>query len=130
MANTPTYASTVRAAIKAISVANTNRDGSGTIVDVLSAGTSGTRIDRVEAVARGATTAGVVRLYISDGSTYFLFEEILVTAITPSASVAVWSAASVRVTPTKPLWLPNGYKLAAAPNNGENFNVTAVGGDY
>lgn len=130
MSATNNYAATPRAASKLISAANTNRDGTGTIVDVFAAGTSGSRIERAEAVARGTTTAGVVRLFIYDGTTYFLFEEIMVTAATPSTSIAVWSAASAKISPAKPLWLPTGYKLAAGTHNAENFNVAAFGGDY
>lgn len=44
-----------------VSAANTNRDGTGTIVDLVTGGTYGTRIDKVRICATGTTTAGVIR---------------------------------------------------------------------
>lgn len=130
MSATNSYASIPRLGVKLISTANTSRTTFATGVDVFSAGSSGSRLERVEVCANGTTTAGVVRLWLYDGATYFLFEEILVTAATPSASVAAWSAASVKITPAKPLWLPSGYKLSATTHNAEGFDVTVTGGDY
>jgi hypothetical protein len=110
-----------------VSTANTNRDGTGTIATVVTASSQGTLIELVRVVATGTTTAGVVRLYIHDGANSRLYEEILVTAITPSTTTAVYEAEFV---PTKPLVLPTGYSLRASTHNAETFNVIATGGDY
>ena len=130
MATTPNFASTPKAAIALLSAANTSRAGSGTIVDLLSAGASGQLVNRVDVTAIGTTTAGVIRLFLHNGTSYFMFEEILVTAITPSTSVAVWSGASAKITPAKPFLVPTGWKLAASTHNSESFNATVNGGDY
>ena len=110
-----------------ISAANTNRDGTGTVVVVKTAGSDGSRIDLLRVVAEGTTTAGVIRLFIHDGTSFFLVKEILVTAVTPSTSTEVFSSEWV---PTEPILLPSGYSLRAATNNAETFNVFAFGGDY
>lgn len=110
-----------------ISVANTARDGTGAIVDIVTAGTQGTLIELVRVVAQGTTTAGVVRLWIYDGATYRLYKEILVTAITPSTTVESFSAEFV---PTKPLVVPSGKKLGASTHNAETFGVFAHGGNF
>lgn len=130
MATSPIFTGTPKAVAKLVSAANTNRDGTGTIVDIWSGGSSGSRIERVKIIARGTTTAGVIRLYLHDGTTYFLIEEILVTAITPSTSIAVWSQDRSFADAGGCLIIPNGYKLAASTHNGENFNVQAFGGDF
>lgn len=121
------YAATPATAMAQISTANTNRNGTGTIVDVLTGGTNGTRVDDVSIVAAGTTTAGVVRLFINDGTTSQLWREILVTAITPSATVAVWSSFLTNLA----LVLKSGWKLQASTHNAETFNVVVTrAGDF
>ena len=113
-----------------IATANTARDGTGTIADLLTAGSNGTIVNRVTMRARVTTTVGVIRLFIKISSTYYLFEEVLVTAITPSTTVAVWSGASTLITAALPLSLPSGYKLSCSTHVAENFVVVAHGGNY
>src|SRR5262245_715315 len=110
-----------------ISAANTARDGTGTIVDILTPGSNGAQVEAITVTAQGTTTVGVVRIFIHNGSAYRLYKELLVTAITPSTSVEVFRTELI---PTKPLILPSGYKLAASTHNAETFNVFAQGGNY
>lgn len=127
MSTSAQYAATVRGANAQVTTANTNRNGTGTIVSVFSAGASGSRIDDIYIVATGTTTAGVVRLFISDGTNIRLWQEILVTAITPSTTVQVWSYALLNLA----LILPSGYSLQASTNNSETFNVQVTrAGDF
>lgn len=127
MATTPQFASTVRCATGILSTADTARSGTPTNpVTIFLAGASGSRIDEVDIVATGTTTSGVVRLWIYNGTTYFLLQEILVSAITPSVSTAVFSA----VYTFNNLMLPSGYSLRATTNNSESFTVIAFGGDF
>ena len=127
MASTPNLPSTPRLGYGALSAANTNRDGTGTIVDIVTGVAAGTRIDRVVIEATATTTAGVVRLFLYDGSSYRLFYEQLVSAVTPSTSIA---AARYEIGFTD-LVLPSAsWKLAASTNNAETFAVFAHGADY
>ena len=127
MATTAQYASTVQSAQAQISTANTNRNGTGTIATVFTGATNGSRIDDISIVATGTTTAGVVRLFISDGSNVRLWQEILVTAITPSTTVQVWSYTLLN----QALLLENGWSLQASTNNAETFNVIVTrAGDF
>lgn len=127
---TPIFVQAPRTAIGALSAANTNRDGSGTIVTIWTAGANGSRIDHIDIAASGTTTAGVIRLYIHDGSTSYLWREILVTAVTPSTSIAVWSSQVDCSQPQNVLVLPSGYSLRASTHNAETFKVFAIGGDF
>lgn len=127
MSTTPIFTATPRCANAAISTANTNRDGTGTIGTVFTAGANGSRIDFIRIVASATTTAGVVRLWIYNGSAYFLWKERLVSAITPSATVAVFNDS---VLDDLPLIIPSGYSLRASTHNAENFNIHAMGGDF
>lgn len=121
------FAGTPRTAQGQVSAANTARDGTGTVVSVFAAGASGSRIDDIALVAAGTTTAGVVRLFLYDGSIYRLWKEVLVTAATPSATVAVWSATIIDTG----LILASGWSLRATTHNAEAINVLVTrAGDF
>jgi hypothetical protein len=127
MATTAQYAATVQNAQAQISTANTNRNGTGTIGTVMTGATNGTRIDDIYIVATGTTTAGVVRLFISDGTNVRLWQEILVSAVTPSTTVQVWSYTLLN----QALILESGWSLQASTNNAETFNVIVTrAGDF
>lgn len=128
MAATPVFASTPRCAIGQVSAANTNRDGTGTIATIATAGASGTRFDQIHIKAQATSTAGMVRLYIHDGTNARLWKEIPVTAVTASASAPAW-AAKLLLT-HDPLILPSGYSLRGSTHNAETFNIEALGGDF
>ncbi|MGJ5036604.1 hypothetical protein ACQR13_21060 [Bradyrhizobium sp. HKCCYLRH3059] len=126
MASAPVFVGTPKTWQAALSAANTNRDGTGPLVTVVSAGTSGSRIDSLRAVASSTTTAGVIRYFLNDGTNKYLLKERLVTAITPSATIAVFED---DVSFANGLVLPTGWSLMAATHNGEAFKVFAQGGD-
>lgn len=130
MSTSPVFASTPRAALALISAANAGRDGTGTLVDLLSAGAGGTRVEHVDFVALGPTTAGMVRLFLHDGTSSRLFRELPVTAITPSESVASWSGSVNFSSLSAVLVLPSGWKLQVSTHNAESFAVAAFGGDF
>lgn len=67
MSSTAQYAATPKVGVVAISTANTNRDGTGTLGIVYTAGASGARIDKINTQASGTTTAGIVRYYVVKG---------------------------------------------------------------
>ena len=126
MATTPNFASTVRASAVVISTADTSRTAPTNVGTVFTAGASGSRIDEVSISATGTTTAGVVRLFIYNGTTYYLLQEILVSAITPSTTLAVFSYDAT----FNNLMLPSGSSLRVTTNNAESFSVIAFGGDF
>lgn len=135
MATQAQYAAVPKVGIAVISTANTNRDGTGTIGTVFSAGTNGSRIDAVEAQATGTTTAGMVRLFLHDGTNARLIGELPVVALTPSGTIPAWSVVvnSQGINNGNialPLIIPNGWSLRAATQNAETFNVVAYGGDF
>jgi hypothetical protein len=125
MAATPQFASSPRLGIATISTANTNLNGSGTLVNVVVAGSSGTKINEVTIQAAGTVTSGMVRLFVFDGTTNYLFDEFPIPATIPSSSVA-----SYRTYKNYDNFvLPSGNTLRASTANAETFNVMAWGGD-
>lgn len=111
-----------------ISAANANRDGTGTIVDAKVAGAYGSAVTSVEIQAVGTTTAGMIRAYAYNGAAYrLLTPEVPVSAITPSATVAAFTATWA---PVSALNLPVGWKLGFSTEKAETFNLITKGLDY
>lgn len=128
--STAIFIQTPKVAVQSLVTANTNRDGTGTIATIYTAGTNGSRIDHIDIQSYGTVTAGVIRLYIHDGSTAMLWKELLVTATTPSATIAAWSATVDCSQPQNICVMPTTYSLRGSTHNTENFRVLAWGGDY
>lgn len=128
MALSPAYASTPRLGTAQLSVANTARDGSGTLVTPFVAGANGSRVEAITVYALGTTTAGMVRIFVNDGTVSRLWTEIGVSAITPSAAVAAFGVTFT--VDNYVLVLPPGYSIKASTEKGELINVFVVGGDF
>lgn len=127
MAEIAQFAATPATAQVQISTANTNRDGTGTIGTLISAGPNGSRVDDIDICATGTTTAGVVRMFMSDGTNHRLVREFLVPAITPSATVEAYRVALRNLC----IVLKSGWSLRFSTHNAETFNVVALrAGDF
>lgn len=127
MATSPVFAVTPRIGMCEVSVANANRDGvTGTYADVIVGASTGTRVAEIVVQAAATTTAGMVRLFITDGSTTRMFDEVSIAAATVSASVK-----ATRVSTTyNNLILPNqNWKIIASTHNAVAINVMALGAD-
>lgn len=101
--------------------------GVGPMSLLMSGATNGTRVDYVVIKALGTTTAGVIRFWVDNGSmtAIRLFKEVLVTAITASASVAAFEAMVFMAEV-----LPSGARMWVSTEKGERFNITAFGGNF
>ena len=76
MSATPAFAVTPRIGVGYVTAANTARDGSGTIVDVLTGVAAGTRINEVVIKATGDPADSIVTLFLYDGAAWRLFDEV------------------------------------------------------
>ena len=126
MAAEPAFAVTPRIASVNVATANTNRDGTGTVATLITGAATGTRIAEIVVQARVTTTAGMVRVFLYDGTTYRFFDEISIAAATASASVK-----AVRVsTAYNNLVLPSAsWSIVVSTHNAESMDVTALGAD-
>jgi hypothetical protein len=130
MAQAPSFASTPRVGVGSVTVANTNRDGTGTLVDIITGVAAGTKIFEVVVKSAGDLADSVVTLFYYDGSTNWLLDEIDVGD--PAAGST--TVTSYRFSTTyNNLVLPNAScKLRAAvtvaPTAGA-INVFAFAGD-
>ena len=127
--STPIFVGLANLGHGVVSAANTNHDGTGTIVLVFTAGLYGSRVHRLRVKAAVTTTAGMVRLFIDDGASKFLYKEIPISAITISATVEafVWE---LQLANEDAIVLPTGYKIYASTHNAEAINVFIEGGDF
>lgn len=125
MAAEPVFAVTPRIASVNIATANTNRDGTGTVGTLITGASTGTRVAEIVCQARVTTTAGMVRIFLYDG-TYYFFDEVAIAAATVSAS-----AKATRVSTTyNNLILPNAsWSVRVSTHNAESIDVTALGAD-
>ncbi len=125
MASSPQYIGTPKSPTVSISTANTYRDGStGTYGTLMTAGASGSRIDRIRVCAATTTTAGMVRLFVGNSLVY----ELPVQAVTPSGTVPGWAADIVF---ENGLILAAGVVVTCNTNNAETFKLTAISaGDF
>jgi hypothetical protein len=85
------------------------------------------RIDDIRVTAAGTVTAGVVRLFVHDGTNARLWQEVMVTATTPSTTVQTFNTTLYN----QALILPNGWSLRASTNNAETFHIVVTrAGDF
>lgn len=133
MAADPQFASTIKLGAALLGNAETNLQVPTQASTVVSAGTSGSKIEEVVVTATATsllptTVAGLVYLYIFDGATYHLYDTITVTAITASTT-----AAGFRQRNTYPnLMLASGWSLRASQSvagNASVLKVSAFGAD-
>jgi len=98
--------------------------------------TNGKRIDKIQVkgcatAIGGATTAGSVIIWMSNGTTAYPIDEILIPVVTPSASVASVDVSktytNLVLPPAFTLWASSTIAGAAAAHA---LCVTAYGGDY
>ena len=125
MASTAQYIGTPKSSTVTVSTANTNLDGTtGTYATLITAGSSGSRIDSIQIKATGTTTAGMIRFFVSTS----LIREVPVVAITPSASVPSFNYV---VNFDTPLILAASVVLTCSTQIAETFKVTITnGGDF
>lgn len=124
MSTNANLASTLRAVASIqVNVANANRDGTGTITQLIAGAASGTLVPSITAKAQVTTTAGMIRIFRSSdaGVTWRLWKEIAVTAATPSATVLAFEG-SLAVNCV----LPNAnHTIGISTEKAETFNVYA-----
>lgn len=113
--------------------ANTALDGTGTVVTVLTAGSNGSKVQKVRLTHMGTNIATVVRLFVNNGSTNTTAANNgLVYEYTMAANTVSQTAASTLVEIPLELPLAAGYKLNVTIGTAiaSGIMVAAEGGDY
>jgi len=126
MADSPAFAVTPRLAAVNVATANTNRDGSGTVATLITGAATGTRIAEIVVQARVTTTAGMVRIFLYDGTNYRFFDEVAIAAATASASVKATRVSALY----NNLILPSAsWSIVVSTHIAESIDVIAFGAD-
>ena len=101
--------------------------GTTGLTQVTATTTNGMRVDWIRVVGQTTTAAAVIYIWLYDGTTSILIDEILVAAATPSTTVA---SNIVNVTYYGGLNLPPTYQLFCSSTIAQAFNIFAFGGAY
>lgn len=125
MATAPAFASTPNIGAALLGTAETDLQAPAQTSVILTAGANGTKLEEivVEATKSASltvtTVAGLVYLFLYDGSTYHLFDAILVTAVSGTATVAPFRASNRYAN----LWLKSGWSLRASQSIAGNASM-------
>ena len=134
MATAPAYAATVHNASALIGTAETNLQVPTQAISVFVAGASGSKVEEIVVEASmtslvASTVAGLVYVFVYDGSTYHLFDTIAVTVVTASTTVAPYRQSKVY----NNLVLKSGWTIYASQSiagNASILKIHCLGGDY
>jgi hypothetical protein len=133
MANTsPIFALVPETKIVTVTASTTDRTGATAtnLVELLTAGTDGTKITQIGAKVAGTNTACLVLIFITDtaGANPKLFDEIALEAITASTTQASFRD----VTAYSDLQLKSGQKVLVGTTVAQaaGVNIFAIKGDY
>lgn len=127
---TPIHIQTVKSAsVQLTATANTNVDGStGTYTTILTAGSNGAKIERIQINTVGTTVAEKVRLFVDSK----LYSEHTFAAATPSNTVTILTQNIDCSQASNCLYLTAGVILKANVNTGTSalINVHVIYGEY
>jgi hypothetical protein len=130
MATNPQFASVANIQGGKLTTANPNLDGTGAVVTVFTASANGSRVHRITVKATQSVVAGLVRIFLHNGSNYFLFREVIISLTTISATVQ--SAEEVlELFGEEAILLPNSnWSIRASTTISQNFDVIVEGANY
>ncbi|MCA0429267.1 MAG: hypothetical protein LCH32_02065 [Bacteroidetes bacterium] len=119
---------TANTGVNLLSTANSNLNGTGTLVEGLtaSASSNGTRIETLTIKALSNTTSGMIRVFIDDTHNKYLFKEFDVEGVDRSGSQASFVIKNNLIN----FELQAGYKLQFATQNAENFALVVEANDW
>tara|TARA_R110002126_G_C10102169_1_gene466292 strand:- start:30 stop:431 length:402 start_codon:yes stop_codon:yes gene_type:complete len=133
MSTSAQYASTPKFGSATLTTADTSLTAPTTVGTIVTAGASGTRIDYIDIQGVATTAAGLINLFVFDGTNYILWQQVPVQVVTSSTTVPAFAAilSSNSNANTMPLTLPTGYSLRATTSVAQTgVRVTAYGGDF
>jgi hypothetical protein len=126
MATSPAFAVTPRVGAVSIATADSSYTAPSNVGTVLTGVAAGTRIAEVVVKCAATSAAAIVRLFLYDGTTYWLFDEVTIAAATGSSTVQQTRVSVVY----NNLILPSAsWSLRATTSVAQATHVTALGAD-
>lgn len=102
--------------------ADTSWTAPANVTNLGSAGASGTKVVQVDVIPAGTVVAGLVNVFLHDGSIYHLHESVTIAAYTSSATAAPPKQSFTYDN----LVLPNGWSLRVTTTVAGNVSLVKV----
>jgi hypothetical protein len=126
MATSPAFATTPRIGAVSIATADSSYTAPSNVGTVITGVAAGTRIAEVIVKCAATSAAAIVRLFLHDGTSYILLDEVTVAAATGSSTVQQTRVSVVY----NNLILPSAsWSLRATTSVSQATHVTALGAD-
>ena len=126
MASNPVFAVTPRIGAVSVATADSSYTAPTNVGNVITGASTGTRIAEIVVKCAATSAAAIVRIFLYDGTTYWLFDELTVAAATGSSTVQ-----QTRVSTTyNNLILPSAsWSVRVTTSIAQATHVTAFGAD-
>lgn len=127
MADSPAFAVTPRMAAVSIATAESSLTAPTNVGTLITGVTAGTRVAEIVVKCAASSSAAIVRVFLYDGTTYWLFDEISVAAVaSPGASTATTRVSTLY----NNLILPSSsWSVRVTTSVSQTTHVTALGAD-
>lgn len=116
-----------------LTTANTAKDGTGTVATVYTAGTNGSRVDRIKVRALGTNVQTVLRVFVNNGgsNTTATNNSLYMERTIPATTLSETTELLDTVIPLD-MALPAGYKINCTIGTtvAAGVQVTCEGGDF
>jgi hypothetical protein len=126
MATSPVFAVTPRIGAVSISTADSSYTAPTNVGTLITGASTGTRISEIVVKNAATSAAAIVRIFLYDGSTYWLHDEVTITAATGSSTVQQSRTSTVY----NNLILPSAsWSVRVTTSVSQATHVTAFGAD-
>lgn len=126
MAAAPTFAVTPRIGAVSVATADSSYTAPTNVGTLITGVTAGTRVNEIVIKCAATSAAAVVRIFLYDGTTYWLFDEVVVLAATGSSTVAQFRT---RVTYDNLVLPSSSWSVRVTTSVSQATHVTALGAD-
>jgi hypothetical protein len=126
MATSPQFAVTPRIGAVSIATADASYTAPTSVGTLITGASTGTRIAEIVVKNAATSSSAIVRIFLYDGTNYWLFDEVTISAVTGSSTLA-----QNRVSTTyNNLILPNSsWSVRVTTSVAQATHVTAFGAD-
>lgn len=126
MASSPAFATTPRIGAVSVATADSSYTAPTNVGTLITGVAAGTRISEIVVKCAATSAAAIVRIFLYDGSTYWLFDEVTIAAATGSSTVQQTRVSTVY----NNLILPSdSWSVRVTTSVSQTTHVTALGAD-
>jgi hypothetical protein len=126
MAVSPSFAATPRIGNVSIATAEASYTSPTNFGNLITGASTGTRIAEIVVKNAATSAAAIVRIFLHDGTTYWLFDEVTIAAATGSATV---QQTRVSTTYTNLILPSASWSIRVTTSVSQATHVTALGAD-